>query len=190
MMMHRASAVLEQVKWLGSDNKPPVAKFPDVDGDGAEATDSSREKRLARSKHCSQLIDFARRKLLCTDNPNFSMNGYHAPAHTAVVDVRLMLSFNSSLAAQEREVALASSHMRIVYTIPTGGAYMHSGYSGEPILAEAAARQINIWAKYEKINPFLQVLQAEHTGRLIYCRFPTKCAVTRHCDGPSAHLEP
>ncbi|QRV92090.1 Serine/threonine-protein kinase [Ceratobasidium sp. AG-Ba] len=62
-------------------------------------------------------------------------------AGLAAVDVRVGIVFDgihgASLYTQSRLVA---SHMRVVYAVPRHRGYMHTGYSSEPILAEASGR--------------------------------------------------
>ncbi len=48
---------------------------------------------------------------------------------------------------------LVASHMRTIYSIPYSREYIHSGYSSEPILAEAAARQLHSWRELEMQEP-------------------------------------
>lgn len=51
-------------------------------------------------------------------------------------------------AARAHEANLVASHMRLAYSVPTSREYMRSGYSSEPILAEAAAILIQRKNKY------------------------------------------
>jgi hypothetical protein len=64
-------------------------------------------------------------------------------AVTAVLDVLLTLDFEPrSQVAHKREAELVASHMRIAFSVPKDRRYIRSGYPSEPLLAEAAARQM------------------------------------------------
>ncbi|KAH9900744.1 hypothetical protein C8Q73DRAFT_722479 [Cubamyces lactineus] len=94
------------------------------------------------------VLELARRKLLCNDNMRMPMDSHTVAAQTAVLDVRIMLSFEPSReAARRHEEQLVASHMRIAYSVPKDRIYLRSGYSSEPILAEAAARQLHEWRR-------------------------------------------
>ena len=100
----------------------------------------------ARAKQYDTLIKFARCMLLLAGEPRKHRTEYSDTAQTAVLDVRIQLSFNrSSVAAHRREKELVTSHMRTVYSISKSRKYLWSGYSPEPILAEAAASQLGSW---------------------------------------------
>ena len=66
------------------------------------------------------------------------------PPHalTALVDILIMLDFEPRREAHEHLVEMVAGHMRTAYSVPAHRQYFRSGYSSEPILAEAAARQI------------------------------------------------
>ncbi|KAJ8454653.1 hypothetical protein ONZ51_g12905 [Trametes cubensis] len=99
------------------------------------------DNRLVPSKlHCKDL--------LCNDNMRMPIDSHTIAAQTAVLDVRIMLSFEPSReAAHRHEEQLVASHMRIAYSVPKDRIYLRSGYSSEPILAEAAARQLHEWRR-------------------------------------------
>lgn len=61
----------------------------------------------------------------------------------AILDVRLLLQFSRTPEASKEEARLVATRQRIAYVAPTHGNYIHSEYSSEPILAEAAA---SYWA--------------------------------------------
>lgn len=62
----------------------------------------------------------------------------------AVLGTRLALVFDEhSKKAQEMEVTLVEKHMRIAYTVPQHRETISSGYSSEPLLAEAAAQEMS-----------------------------------------------
>ena len=105
------------------------------------------------------MIAFACAKLLCDAHVTKKRDEYSEAAQTAVLDVRIMLSFESGHpAAHRRELELVESHMRTVYSIPTHHEYLRSGYSSEPILAEAAASQLHRWRALESTEPTALIL--------------------------------
>jgi hypothetical protein len=62
-------------------------------------------------------------------------------AALAVLAVRCLLEFNGPTAATSRiPERLVEAHMRIAYAFPESRNYVWSGYSSEPVLAEAAGR--------------------------------------------------
>lgn len=67
----------------------------------------------------------------------------------AALDIRLLLNFERSEIAMDKEAELVESRMRIAYSVPKHRRYMYSGYPSEPVLAEAAAR---CWAELSKAN--------------------------------------
>ena len=108
----------------------------------------------ARAERYDTLIKFARCKLLLAGEPRKHRTEYSEIAQTAVLDVRIKLSFSrTSVAAHRLEEELVASHMRTVYSIPKSREYLWSGYSPEPILAEAAASQLGSWRKSEPDSP-------------------------------------
>lgn len=65
------------------------------------------------------------------------------PPHalTALVDILIMLDFEPRREAHQHLVDMVAGHMRTAYSVPDHR-HFRSGYPSEPILAEAAARQI------------------------------------------------
>jgi hypothetical protein len=62
-------------------------------------------------------------------------------AALAILAVRCLLEFNGPNAARSLiPEKLVEAHLRVVYTIPRNLLYFWSGYSSEPVLAEAAGR--------------------------------------------------
>ncbi|CUA71726.1 PH and SEC7 domain-containing protein 1 [Rhizoctonia solani] len=57
----------------------------------------------------------------------------------AAPSVRIGISFDSTTLAREAESRQVEAHMRIIYAVPVHREFMRTGYSSEPILAEAAA---------------------------------------------------
>jgi hypothetical protein len=67
-------------------------------------------------------------------------------AWSAVLNVLIMLDYEPRHEAPDKhQASLVSSHMRTAFSVPSHYSYLHSGYPSEPILAEAAAHQINIY---------------------------------------------
>ena len=58
------------------------------------------------------------------------------------MDILIKLDFEPRREAHEHLVEMVAGHMRTTYSIPRHRRYFRSGYSSEPLLAEAAARQI------------------------------------------------
>lgn len=92
-----------------------------------------------------EIVDLARSKLLCHHKINLKHTDreLEAAALTAVLNMLLTLDFESQCeVGHDREAAMVASHMRIAFSVPHDCAYLRSGYPSEPILAEAAARQM------------------------------------------------
>ena len=101
---------------------------------------------LRRGSRSLDVLDLARLKLLYDDSRDKPVGSYTVAAQSAVLDVRIMLPFEPSRDSVHRhEEELVASHMRLAYSVPRDRRYLRSGYSSEPILAEAAARQLYRW---------------------------------------------
>ena len=74
------------------------------------------------------IVNFARAKLICKDNIESSLGAMMPTAKSAVVDVRLMLTWGPKREAFLFEAELVVSHMRVAYSIPQFHAYCRSGY--------------------------------------------------------------
>lgn len=112
----------------------------DIDSQSSEVNPSKEDT----------LLMFARSKLLRNNSPRQSRSKFSHTAQTAVLDVRIMLSYEANrTSARLHEMELVANHMRTVYSIPKDREYLRSGYSSEPILAEAAARQLREWRMRE-----------------------------------------
>lgn len=85
------------------------------------------------------LVEFAKTKLA----PDV-IGTRATDSQLAALDVRLLLDFERSEIALNKEADLVESRMRIVYSIPKHRRITYSGYPSEPILAEAAAK---CWAE-------------------------------------------
>ena len=90
------------------------------------------------------IVDLARAKLICHHKITIRHQDLKRPAVTALLDVLLSLDFEPGRPkAHNREVELIADHMRIVFSVPEHREYLLSGYPSEPLLAEAAARQMH-----------------------------------------------
>ena len=101
------------------------------------------------------LLTLAMVKLVFHGDPYRERTDFSRAAQTAVLDVRIMLPFEPrSATAYSLQMELVASHMRTIFSIPQHREYVHSGYPSEPLLAEAAARQLHEWrTQGEKFEP-------------------------------------
>ncbi|KAF8648748.1 hypothetical protein AX16_006189 [Volvariella volvacea WC 439] len=113
------------------------------------------------------VIPLARSKLTAT--PELDKNIQPSPnAQLAVVDVRLCLSYESGRQATYSILSdLVASHMRTAYSIPQHQEYMRSGYPSEPILAEAAALEMDHWKSLDTVLNIFSVLNTHMNNDLI-----------------------
>jgi hypothetical protein len=88
---------------------------------------------------------------------------------TAVLDVLLTLDFEPRRqAAHIREAELVASHMRIAFSVLKDRGYLRSGYPSEPLLAEAAARQMHEFQKHSsEPNLMAHLLKSEFESGLL-----------------------
>ncbi|KAH8113031.1 hypothetical protein DFH11DRAFT_1727969 [Phellopilus nigrolimitatus] len=87
------------------------------------------------------MVNLARAKLIASGKPNIAQ--MTDDAKLAVLAVRLLLDLNTSRAdTQARLARLVQNHMAIAFSIPKHREALSVGYPSEPILAEAAARQM------------------------------------------------
>ncbi|KAH7906534.1 hypothetical protein BJ138DRAFT_621877 [Hygrophoropsis aurantiaca] len=90
------------------------------------------------------VIELAVSKFTSNHELNAARGTAALPAKSVVLDVLLMLDYESlRQVAHVQQATLVESHMRIAYSVPSHREYFRSGYSSEPILAEAAARKMN-----------------------------------------------
>ena len=87
-------------------------------------------------------MGFARRKLTRYNDIDTLVYKFPPYALTALVDILIKLDFEPCREAHEHLVEMVAGHMRTTYSVPRHRRYFRSGYSSEPLLAEAAARQI------------------------------------------------
>ncbi|KAH7917774.1 hypothetical protein BV22DRAFT_1135131 [Leucogyrophana mollusca] len=111
----------------------------------------------------SLIIDFARSKLICHNNIGMHVTEMSHIAKTAILDVLLCLDFEpSSARAKEEQNELVAGHMRTAFSVSSDRSYLHSCFPSEPILAEAAAQQMDaLQQKCPDIN-VMATLLGEH----------------------------
>jgi hypothetical protein len=103
----------------------------------------------------TEVMELARAKLVASRAIDSSYDTFPRVARMAVLDVQLSLDYEPRRErVQIEEAGLVESHMRIAYSIPNDREYLRSGYPSEPLLAEAAARQL--W-KWRTQDPFVVV---------------------------------
>ncbi|EMD35176.1 hypothetical protein CERSUDRAFT_97099 [Gelatoporia subvermispora B] len=117
-------------------------------------TSISDAARAATYPMLTEILSLARAKLLgCGMLPSWNdstkaqvLNRFYTPIRKRVLaDVRVSLNYEPSRQRTYDELSTqVASHMRMVYSVPRHREYMRSGYSSEPILAEAAAQELKI----------------------------------------------
>lgn len=107
-----------------------------------------------------QLLDLARQKLVYHQDirptPEDGTELVTSEAAAAVLDVLVKLDFGQTRSEVTKQSKLVSRHMRLAHSIPQYRHYAYTGYSSEPVLAEAAAHQLYVWMTapegYQKFN--------------------------------------
>ncbi|PSR72343.1 hypothetical protein PHLCEN_2v11791 [Hermanssonia centrifuga] len=93
------------------------------------------------------IISFAHTKLIGHGNtlpPGASSEERELNGLLAAIGTRVLLEFDTSREeSRKREMQLVEGHMRIAYSITVDRQCIRSGYPSEPILAEAAAHEMN-----------------------------------------------
>ncbi|KAF9507409.1 hypothetical protein BS47DRAFT_1351722 [Hydnum rufescens UP504] len=119
----------------------------------------------------STIVDLARSKLILNSNISQNYDTVAPAAKTAVLDVLLNLDFEPRRqVALDRETQLVAGHMRVVFSVPKECEYIRSGYPSEPLLAEAASRQMDEFqqrASNPSINAMAQILQSEFNSGIL-----------------------
>lgn len=119
----------------------------------------------------STIIDLARTKLMCHHEIAVMHTQLQPAARTALLDVLLSLDFEPRRqAARSREAELVASNMSIAFSVPKHREYLRCGYPSEPLLAEAAARQMDEFQTHA-VDPdtsvMADILKSEfHSGLL------------------------
>jgi hypothetical protein len=63
----------------------------------------------------------------------------------AALDIRILLGFDAAEpSSRKREADMVERYLRVAYVVPEHREFIRSGYSSEPLLAEAAARILNM----------------------------------------------
>ncbi|THH12410.1 hypothetical protein EW146_g7725 [Bondarzewia mesenterica] len=115
----------------------------------------------------TSVLKMARSKLVCNTDVEKSFDDSSATARLAVADVRLCLEYEPRRQQNQMVVAeLVASHMRVAYSVPKHREYLRSGYSSEPLLAEAAAMQLKHWRKKRRTTLIDTLQQYMENGLL------------------------
>ncbi|KAJ2936287.1 hypothetical protein H1R20_g807, partial [Candolleomyces eurysporus] len=88
------------------------------------------------------LKTLAIRKLICS--AQFELSSLATAAKFAVLDVLLNLDYRLLPFSHDTIQTMVASHMRTVYSAPQSREYLRSGYSSEPVLAEAAMEILHL----------------------------------------------
>ena len=128
-----------------------------------------------RDERCKKLIDLAQSKIVFHAEFLRPRKAFSKAAQTAVLDARIILPFEPGYSgAHTHQMELVASHMRMVYSIPQHREYIRSGYPSEPILAEAAARQLYYWRNLERttsggdlVEPAVRILREDLDHNLL-----------------------
>jgi hypothetical protein len=116
---------------------------------------------------CRQVMELAQAKLLGMHDIKTQFSAISLNAKLAVVDVILTLDFEVRREnAQLTGVSLVASHMRTAFSVPKDLLYLRSGYPSEPVVAEAACRQLASWCK-ERPSALLEILNENLTSGLL-----------------------
>lgn len=122
---------------------------------------------LKKDSVCLQVMELAQAKLLGTHDIKIQFPAVSPKAKLAVVDCILMLDFEVRREnVQLTEASLVASHMRTAFSVPKDLVYLRSGYPSEPIIAEAACRQLASWTE-QKPNAFLEIVNENITSGLL-----------------------
>ena len=85
----------------------------------------------------------------------------------AVLDVRLLINYDPRGKAAATEFELVANHMRTAFSVPEHREYLRSSYPSEPILAEAAARQMWQFRQHDILSGSAQVLKTHMMSGLL-----------------------
>ena len=103
---------------------------------------------------CRDLVRMAQNKILREINEEQWLKKFPLEASAAILDCRVMLPYTCYHEARVCQATLISNHMRIVYSTTCYPQEMLSGYPPEPILAEAAARQLHVWRRSDRSESY------------------------------------
>ena len=94
----------------------------------------------------SDVLALAKRKLILTS----SASDAQPIGKLAAVDVILNINYEANrIANRNIQEAMVARHARLIYAIPSHREYTRTGYSSEPLLAEAAHQLVYEWEKEE-----------------------------------------
>ena len=123
-----------------------------------------RAAGLKKNAILRQPIELAQAKLLGTRNINIQLSAATPDAKLAIVDVLLMLDFQIRRKhALLKEADLVATHLRTLFSVPGDRVYLQSGYPSEPIIAEAAFRQLADWS-HQKPGVLVDILNDNLTS--------------------------
>jgi hypothetical protein len=119
----------------------------------------------------SGVLALAKSKLILTS----SASNAQPIGKLAAIDVILNINYDNRTANRNIQEAMVARHARLVYAIPSHREYMHTGYSSEPLLAEAAHQLVYEWEKKEpsflidtlNMNNDNGVLNKGHAGEMV-----------------------
>jgi hypothetical protein len=119
---------------------------------------------LKKDAVCQQVMELAQAKLLGLHDIETQFTAVLSRAKLAVVDCILMLDFEVRReSVQLMEASLVASHMRTAFSVPKDLLYLRSGYPSEPIIAEAACRQLASWSQ-QRPSALLEILNEHLTS--------------------------
>ena len=144
----------------------------------------------------SYVLALAKRKLILTS----SVLETQSIGKLAAVDVIITLNYEPNRIANHNiQEELVAHHARIVYAIPSHREYMRTGYSSEPLLAEAAHQLVYEWETKEpsflidtlNMNNDSSVLSKGHSGEMVARLILSSAyhrAVVQESDGESPNF--
>jgi hypothetical protein len=122
---------------------------------------------LNKDAVCRQVMELAQARLLGVHDIETQFPAVLSMAKLAAVDCILMLDFEVRRdSVQLMEASLVASHMRTAFSVPKDFLYLRSGYPSEPIIAEAACRQLASWSQ-QNPSALLEILNENVTSGLL-----------------------
>ena len=119
-----------------------------------------------------RVLALAKRKLILTN----SASNAQPIGKLAAIDVILNINYEANrIASRNIQEAMVARHARLIYAIPSHREYTRTGYSSEPLLAEAAHQLVYEWEKKEpsflidtlNTNNDNGVLNKGHAGEMV-----------------------
>jgi hypothetical protein len=87
--------------------------------------------------------------------------------HLALLGTRILLDFGAFREANDVQTTLVHSYMRVVYAVPQHREYGYTGYTSEPIIAEAAARAMAMIQERAGEDGIARILRPYVTSGLV-----------------------